>query len=69
MLPAVLGDGVATCSLGEVLVTGPVPPNGSTPHRVEVLVRPEQIHVDIAESAITGVPARVIDVSYFGHDA
>ena len=69
VLPAVLGDGVATCSLGDVVVAGPVPANGgSTPHRVEVLVRPEQIDV-VAEPADIGVPARVIDVSYFGHDA
>jgi iron(III) transport system ATP-binding protein len=35
--------------------------------RARLLVRPEQI--ELAGSAQGGVEARVVDVSYFGHDA
>jgi iron(III) transport system ATP-binding protein len=63
ILPAEIHDGQAACALG-TLVVGSGARNGST----EVVVRPEQIALDGAASA-DGVAARVMDVSYFGHDA
>ena len=55
-------DGLASCDLGPLYVmagfdTGPA----------RLLVRPEQI--ELAGSSQVGVEARVVDVSYFGHDA
>jgi iron(III) transport system ATP-binding protein len=59
LLPATVRDGVADCALGRV----PVPP--ATPDgAAHLLLRPEQlVLVD------DGVPARVREISYFGHDA
>ena len=59
LLPAVVNGSVASCALGELRV-GDGSPQG--PH--QVLVRPEQIEI-----GSTGVPARVCDVIYYGHDA
>jgi iron(III) transport system ATP-binding protein len=50
---------VATCALGALAVVGT-----ALCGRVEVLVRPVQIRF-----GPEGVPARVREVSYFGHDA
>jgi iron(III) transport system ATP-binding protein len=55
-------SGSASCDLGPLcVIAGPV----TGPARL--LVRPEQIRV--AGPAQAGVEARVVDVSYFGHDA
>jgi iron(III) transport system ATP-binding protein len=63
ILPAVVGDGVAKCALGSLAV-----PSGTPAGPTEVMIRPEQITVH-APDASGGTPARVLDVSYFGHDA
>ena len=65
LLRARLEDGVATCVLGELPVAGR-PYEAAT--EVDVLIRPEQLEL---KSALEddGVPAQVLSVSYFGHDA
>ena len=65
LLRARLEDGVATCVLGELPVAGR-PYEAAT--EVDVLIRPEQLEL---KSALDddGVPAQVLSVSYFGHDA
>ena len=59
LLPGTAEGSQVTCALGQ-LSTAAGSPSGA----VQVLVRPEQIVL-----GDTGVPARVIEVSYFGHDA
>ncbi len=61
MLPAVMRGGIALCTLGELTVAGPHADGPGT-----VLVRPEQI--TFTDSGV-GVPAHVLDVEYYGHDA
>jgi iron(III) transport system ATP-binding protein len=61
LLPATVCGGYATCELGSLPVRGAT---GSGPARI--LLRPEQL---LLSDNGTGVPARVSDVSYFGHDA
>ena len=63
LLAGVARDGVAQCRLGR-LVLAPGVADGA----VDVLVRPEQIRVSVTEHQ-GGVPARVRDVDYHGHDA
>ena len=63
ILPASASDGHAECALGTLelrtsVAVGPA----------EVLIRPEQIAIRPDDGQF-GVPARVLDVSYFGHDA
>lgn len=60
-LPATLRGGVAECALGWLWVATP-----TADGRVTVLLRPEQITLDAGDR---GVPAHVVDVEYFGHDA
>jgi iron(III) transport system ATP-binding protein len=60
VLPAVAGDGRATCALGTVVV------ESGQRGAVEVVVRPEQIEF---RRAGDGVAAQVSEVSFFGHDA
>jgi len=61
VLPATVRGPMATCALGDVVISaGQVQGDGV------VVVRPEQI---VPTSAGSGVPATVIDVSYYGHDA
>jgi iron(III) transport system ATP-binding protein len=60
LLPASVEHGLATCALGTLAVRGAV----TGPARI--LLRPEQV---VLAAAGGGVPARVRDVSYFGHDA
>jgi iron(III) transport system ATP-binding protein len=55
-------DGSASSDLGPLFVTP-----GFGAGRARLLVRPEQI--ELASSSQVGAEARVIDVSYFGHDA
>jgi iron(III) transport system ATP-binding protein len=59
LLPATVRDGVAEC------VLGPVPVAAATAEgSARLLLRPEQLVL-----SDDGVPARIRDVSYFGHDA
>jgi iron(III) transport system ATP-binding protein len=62
VVDADLADGAASSDLGPLYVMAGV---GAGPARL--LVRPEQIQ--LAGSSQEGVEARVVDVSYFGHDA
>jgi iron(III) transport system ATP-binding protein len=62
VVDAELADGTASSDLGPLSVMAGV---GTGPARL--LVRPEQIQ--LAASSQEGVEARVVDVSYFGHDA
>jgi len=55
-------DGSASSDLGPLYVAA-----GFETGRARLLVRPEQI--ELAGPAKAGVPARVVEVSYFGHDA
>jgi iron(III) transport system ATP-binding protein len=69
ILPATVRDGGAECALGTIVLRAAVPTGTA-----EVMVRPEQIAiVDLDAEPDSGrpegVPARVLDVSYFGHDA
>jgi len=59
----VVNDGIASCVLGDLPVTGPLP---ETPE-VDLLLRPEQIELTVGGGA--GVAALVLGVSYFGHEA
>jgi iron(III) transport system ATP-binding protein len=61
VLPATIRAGRAVTVLGEVDVVGD-PPDG----QVEVLVRPEQVRLDV-DGAFA--KARVDEVAYYGHDA
>jgi iron(III) transport system ATP-binding protein len=63
ILPAEIGEGVAECALGRLMVQ---PAAGHGPG--EVMIRPEQIALQAPDTA-GGSLARVLDVSYFGHDA
>jgi iron(III) transport system ATP-binding protein len=60
MLPGVMNGGAVDSVLGRLDV---VPTECSGP--VTVVVRPEQLELVVSE----GVPARVLDRLYFGHDA
>jgi len=63
LLPGVIVDGdTVECGLGTLTLTEPVETGGY----VEVAVRGEQVQV---QSDGPGVPAEVLDVSFFGHDA
>jgi iron(III) transport system ATP-binding protein len=63
ILPAEIQDGVAACVLGRLSVQPGMAPGACT-----VMVRPEQIGLRAAPGG-AGTPARVLEVSYFGHDA
>jgi iron(III) transport system ATP-binding protein len=58
-----IDGGVAHCALGPL----PVPP-GSAQGAARLLIRPEHLQLR-THPAPGGVPARVTDVTYFGHDA
>jgi len=67
LLPATLHGGAARCALGDLAVaTG-----AGTEGAVQVLVRPEQLHLRPAGGTVdgAGVLARVVEVSFYGHDA
>jgi len=63
ILPATVRDGVADCALGSLILWSPMRPGPA-----EVMIRPEQISIRALDEQ-GATPARVIDVSYFGHDA
>jgi iron(III) transport system ATP-binding protein len=60
LLPATVHNGHASCRLGTAPASG-----GVGDGDVQVLIRPEQLEIH----ASGGVPARVREISYFGHDA
>lgn len=62
VLPAVVGNGVATCELGRFPAT-------SEDGRVSVVVRPESIVLAEARPGIdSGVAARIVGRWFYGHD-
>jgi iron(III) transport system ATP-binding protein len=63
LLPGIASAGVAGCALGRLPVARPVADGP-----VEVMVRPEQIRSD-PSPRIGAVKARVVGITYFGHDA
>ena len=66
LLPATLHGDAARCALGELAVSS----GSGTEGPVQVLVRPEQLHLrPVNGVAGAGVPARVVEVSFYGHDA
>ena len=66
LLPATLHGGAARCVLGDLAVSD----GSGTDGPVQVLVRPEQLHLRPANGvAGDGIPARVVEVSFYGHDA
>ena len=60
VLPGIADGARATCALGEVVLTEP------TTGPVSLMVRPEQVYVDLAHTE--GVRGVVEEVSYYGHD-
>jgi iron(III) transport system ATP-binding protein len=63
LLPGMVSRGVATCALGRLPLAVP-----TSDGPVEVMVRPEQIRFD-SQSNLDAVPAQVLAVTFFGHDA
>ncbi len=63
-LPGRLRDGTASCVLGDLAVTGSIPDTAD----VDLLLRPEQIEL-MPDDGGDGVPALILGVSYFGHEA
>jgi iron(III) transport system ATP-binding protein len=63
LIPATISDRTAHCALGSLTV-----PAGSVQGPAQLLIRPEQIQLD-TDPAFDGIPARVTDVTYFGHDS
>jgi len=62
ILPATVRSGIVTCALGEVELVEARPDGGA-----QVLVRPEQVRLDGPDAGMT--KARVVEVSFYGHDA
>jgi iron(III) transport system ATP-binding protein len=63
LLPAVVRGELADCALGTIEVKP-----GSAQGAAHALIRPEQVELR-ADASLGGVPGRVVEVSYFGHDA
>jgi iron(III) transport system ATP-binding protein len=61
VLPATIKGHLAVCALGNLVISA-----GGMQGEGLVVVRPEQI---VPTSAKQGVPATVVDVNYYGHDA
>ena len=61
VVPATVRDGVAWTPLGHLPLSEPAPDGRGT-----VVLRPEQVHL-VAEHE--GLSARVVDTSFYGHDA
>lgn len=62
LLPATIHSGQAHCALGTIPVTTPTPDGD-----VHIMIRPEQLTIHTNGGG--GIPARVHEISYFGHDA
>lgn len=72
LIPGAISAGTVATSLGRlVLREGVIDGLGAGTSDVTVLVRPEQLEVKArsAAPASGGLPARVMDCAYFGHDA
>jgi iron(III) transport system ATP-binding protein len=72
LLPGIVEGGVANTALGRLVLQDRVTESWPGPGRAAVvLVRPEQLEIRTrtASPAGGGVPGRVIDRAYFGHDA
>ncbi|MFL6055427.1 MAG: ABC transporter ATP-binding protein [Actinoallomurus sp.] len=63
IIPATLDGETAHTALGPLTLAGP-----SQHGPAQVLIRPEQITIN-SESTTDGIPARVSEVAYYGHDA
>ena len=63
ILSARVGDGYATCALGRLRLE-----RAGMAASCQILIRPEQI-VLVPPGTPASASARVVDVSYFGHDA
>ncbi len=63
VLPAVVANGVADCALGRLPVRAP-----ARTGLVTVMVRPEQIVIRSLDFP-AGVAARIVNCTYYGHDA
>jgi iron(III) transport system ATP-binding protein len=63
ILSARVGDGYATCALGRLRLE-----RAGMAASCQILIRPEQI-VLVPPGTPSSASARVVDVSYFGHDA
>lgn len=59
LLPAVVGNGFATCALGRVAV------DGDHVGKTEIMLRPEQINI-VADDAVSNGGARVVDIQFAG---
>lgn len=65
LLPARIRQGQAESALGSIPVRG-----RTAEDNAQILLRPEQIHLHPeSESDTVGVPARVAEINYYGHDA
>lgn len=62
LLTATIHNGHASCPLGTIPVAAPT---ADGPARV--LIRPEQVAINTGTTS--GIPARVREISYYGHDA
>ncbi|PKH43438.1 iron(III) transport system ATP-binding protein [Nocardioides alpinus] len=64
VLPGIATAAHATCALGQVVLTEP------SDGPVSLMIRPEQVYVDLAhpEGERAGVRGTVEEVSYYGHD-
>jgi len=62
LMPAVVAGGTARCALGDIPIAAGEPQGNAS-----LLIRPEQLRLGAASSS--GVPARVAEVSFYGHDA
>jgi iron(III) transport system ATP-binding protein len=65
VLPGTASAARATCALGEVVLTEPAE------GEVSLMIRPEQVYVDLARDEAgkaVGVRGTVEEVSYYGHD-
>jgi iron(III) transport system ATP-binding protein len=63
LIPATIHNGQADCALGTVPLASPAE------GLVRLMIRPEQLIIHTNGSGSSGVPARVREISYFGHDA
>jgi iron(III) transport system ATP-binding protein len=68
ILPAHITSGVAECALGRLPVHPEALAGAVSDGPAEVLVRPEQITFASSETP-ANTPARVLETTYFGHDA
>jgi iron(III) transport system ATP-binding protein len=63
LMPATVHNGYARCALGTIPLAARTPDGAA-----HVMIRPEQLTIH-TNGTSAGVPARVREISYFGHDA